>query len=84
MALALLLPNGSSVNEFSVFANKPVVFIREPFIDSALSLGEVSALCLQLIYELAVSFPVIPSLHRNQGILLRCFWIPRGHLNRDA
>ena len=84
MALSLLLPNGSSVNEFSVFANKPVVFIREPFIDSALSLDEVSAMCLQLTYELGESFPVIPSLHPHQGILLRCLWITRGHLNRDA
>ena len=53
MALALLLPNGSSVNEFSVFANKPVVFIREPFIDSALSLDEVLALCPNLLTNLA-------------------------------
>ena len=84
MALALLWPNGSSVNEFSVFANKPVVFIREPFIDSALSLDEVSALCPQLTYELGESFPVISSLYVQQGILLRYFWISRGHLNRDA
>ena len=84
MALALLKPNGSSVNEFSVFANKPVVFIREPFIDSALSFDEVLALCPQLTYELGESFPVISSLHRHQGILHRCFWIFSGHRNRDA
>ena len=84
MALALLLPNGSSVNEFSAFANKPVVFIRESSIDSALSLDEVSALYPQLTYELGESFPVVSGLHRHQGILLRCFWISSGHRNRDA
>jgi hypothetical protein len=27
---------------------------------------------------------VISSLHGHQGILLRDFWISRGHLNQDA
>ena len=84
MPLVLLQPHGSSVNEFRVFANKLVLFILEPFIESALSLDEVVVLCPQLTYELGELFPVIPSLHRHRGILLRCFWISRGHLNRDA
>ena len=76
--------DGSSVNDFSVFADKPVVFIRELLIDSAPSLDEVAALCPQLTNELGESFPVISSLHGHQGILLRDFWISRGHLNQDA
>jgi hypothetical protein len=27
---------------------------------------------------------VIPTLHWHRGILLRCFWITRGHLDRDG
>ena len=78
------MPDRSSVNEFSVFADQPVVFIRELLIDPAPSLDEVAALCPQFTNELGESLPVISSLHGNQGILLRYFWISRGYVNRDA
>ena len=78
------IPDRSSVNEFSVFADKPVGLIRELFIDAAPSFDDVAALCPQFTYELGESFPVIPGLHGHQGILLRYFWISRVHLDRDG
>ena len=84
MALALPQPDGSSVNEFSVLADKPVVLIREFFFDASPSLDDLAALCPQFTYELGESFPVIPRLHGYQGILFRYFWISRGHLDRDG
>ena len=84
MVWALPQPDRSSVDEFSVFADKPVVLIRESLFDAATSLNNVSALCPQFANELCESFAVIPRLHWHRGILLRCFWITRGHLDRDG
>ena len=84
MVWALPQPDRSSVHEFSVFADKPVVLIRESLFDAATSLNNVSALCPQLVNELGESFPVIPRLLGHQGILLRYFWISSGHLDRDG
>ena len=56
------MPDRSSVNEFSVFADKPVVLIRESLIDAAPSLKNVSALCPQFANELCKSFKAIPRL----------------------
>ena len=84
MVWALPQPDRSSVHEFSVFADKPVVLIRESLFDAATSLNNVSALCPQFANELCESFAVIPRLHWHRGILLRCFWITRGHLDRDG
>ena len=76
------MPDRSSVNEFSVFADEPVVLIRESLIDAAPSLDDVAALCPQLTDEFGESFPVTPRLHGHQGILLGYFGISRGHLDR--
>ena len=84
MVWALPQPDRSSVHEFSVFADKPVVLIRKSLIDTAPSLNNVSALCPQLANELCESFAVIPRLDWHRGILLRCFWISSGHLDRDG
>ena len=61
MVWALPQPDRSSVHEFSVFADKPVVLIRESLFDAATSLNNVSALCPQFANELCESFAVIPS-----------------------
>ena len=82
MPWALPQLGGSSVHEFSVFVDKPVVLIRESLIDAAPSLDDVAALCPQLANELGESFPVTPRLLGHQGILLRYFGISRGHLDR--
>ena len=84
MVWALPQPDRSSVHEFSVFADKPVVLIRESLIDAAPSFNNVSALCPQFANKLCESFPVIPRLHWHRRILLRYFWISRGHLDRDG
>ena len=84
MPWALPQPDGSSVHEFSVYADKPVVLIRKSLVDAAPSLDDMAALCPQLANELGESFPVIPRLHSHQGILLRYFGISRGHLDRDG
>ena len=77
------MPDRSSVNEFSVFADEPVVLIRESLIDAASSLDDVAALCPQLADELGESFPVTPRLHGHQGILLQQFPPKRGLLVCD-
>ena len=84
MVWALPQPDRSSVHEFSVFADKPVVLIREFFFDAPPSFDDLAALCPQFTYKLGESFPVIPRLHGYQGILFRYFWISRGHLDRDG
>ena len=82
MVWALPQPDRSSVHEFSVFADKPVVLIRKSLVDAAPSLDDVAALCPQLANELGESFLVTLRLHDHQGILHRYFAISRGHLDR--
>ena len=84
MVWALPQPDRSSVHEFSVFPDKPVVLIRESLFDAAPSLNNVSVLCPQFANELCESFAVILRLDWRRWILLRCFWISRGHLDRDG
>ena len=74
----------SSVDEFSVLADKPVVLVREFFIDLAPFINDVVAMCPQFTNELRESFLAIPRPLRDQRILLRYFWISKGHLYQDV
>ncbi len=58
--MAIQYPDRSSVDEFSVLADKPVVLVREFFIDLAPFINDVVAMCPQFTNELRESFHAIP------------------------